>query len=113
MKSDEAVNFNFAMPDGSELGLHVSRFDERQRRMRLTLPKSANCWDYAPLIDIIRRESGFKDHRFTGKTAAQWLSDLQIHRSPDYQRFKDWYEAALNCFLELLKNRPRVPDNHY
>ena len=49
MKSDEAVNFNFAMPDGSELGLHVSRFDERQRRMRLTLPKSANCWDYAPL----------------------------------------------------------------
>jgi hypothetical protein len=113
MKSDEAVNFNFTMSDGSELGLHVSRFDERQRRMRLTLPKSANCWDYAPLVDIIRRETGFKDHRFTGKTAAQWLSDLQIQHSPDYQRFKDWYEAVLNCFLDSLKNRPRIPDNHY
>jgi hypothetical protein len=113
MKSDEVVNFNFAMPDGSELGLHVSRFDERQRRIHLTLPKTANCWDYAPLIDIVRRESGFDTHRFTGKTAAQWLSDLQIHGSLDYQRFKDWYEAAQNCFLALLLSRPRVPDNHY
>ncbi len=59
------------MPDGSALGLHVSRFDERQRRLRLRLSKTATCWDYAPLIDVVRREPGFDAHRFTGKTASE------------------------------------------
>jgi hypothetical protein len=113
MKNDDLVNLNFAMPDGSELRLHASRFDERQRRSRITLPKVSTCWDYAPLIDIVRKEPGFDKLFFTGKTAAQWLCDLQIHRSPDYQRFRQWYAAVVDRQLDALKKRQRVPDNHY
>jgi hypothetical protein len=113
MKNDEPVSLNFAMPDGSELRLHASRFDERQRRSRITLPKVSMCWDYAPLIDIVRKEPGFDRLFFTGKTAAQWLSDLQKHRSPDYERFRQWYAAVINRQLDALKKRQRVPDNHY
>ena len=113
MKNDIPVNLNFAMPDGSELRLHASRFDERQRRSRITLPKVSTCWDYAPLIDIVRKQPGFDRLFFTGKTAAQWLSDLQIHRSPDYQRFRQWYAAVIDRQLDALKKRQRVPDNHY
>ena len=65
------MTLSLSMPDGSALGLHVSRFDERQRRLRLRLPKAASCWDFAPLVDVVRREPGFDAHRFTGKTAAQ------------------------------------------
>lgn len=113
MKSADPVNLNFAMPDGSELRLRSSRFDERQRRSRITLPKVSTCWDYAPLIDVVRKEPGFDRLFFTGKTAAQWLSDLQIHQSPDHQRFRQWYEAVVNRHLDSLKRRQRVPDNHY
>jgi hypothetical protein len=101
------------MPDGSSLALSLSRFDERQRRLRLRLPKSATCWDYAPLIDVVRREPGFKAHRFTGRTASEWIDDLQGRHSSDQQRFKRWYEGAVQQRLETLARRPRVPDNHY
>lgn len=101
------------MPDGSALGLHVSRFDERQRRLRLRLSKAATCWDYAPLIDVVRREPGFDAHRFTGLTASEWLADLQRRKSPDELRFKRWYETVIQRFLETLARRPRVPDNQY
>jgi len=101
------------MSDGSSLGLHVSRFDERQRRLRLRLSKRATCWDYAPLIDVVRREPGFDVHRFTGKTASEWLAALQRQHSPDELRFKRWYEAVIQRFLETLARRPRVPENHY
>ena len=113
MKNDIPVNLNFAMPDGSELRLHASRFDERQRRSRIELPKVSTCWDYAPLIDIVRKQPGFDRLFFTGKTAAQWLSDLQIHSSPEYQRFRQWYAAVIDRQLDTLKKRQRVPDNHY
>lgn len=113
MKNADPVNLNFAMPDGSELRLSASRFDERQRRSRITLPKVSTCWDYAPLIDIVRKRPGFDRLFFTGKTAAQWLSDLQIHRSPDCQRFTQWYAAVVDRQLDSLKKRQRVPDNHY
>lgn len=101
------------MSDGSSLALSFSRFDERQRRLRLRLPKSATCWDYAPLIDVVRREPGFKAHRFTGRTASEWIDDLQGRHSSDEQRFKRWYEGAVQLRLESLARRPRVPDNHY
>ena len=107
------TNLNFAMLDGSELRLHASRFDERQRRSRITLPKVSTCWDYAPLIDIVRREPGFEKLFFTGKTAAQWLTDLQIHSSPDYERFKQWYATVIDRQLDALTKRQRIPDNHY
>lgn len=108
-----APSLSLPMPDGSALGLHVSRFDERQRRLRLRLPKAATCWDYAPLVDVIRREPGFDAHRFTGKTAAQWMTELRESRSIEAARFKQWYEAVINHFLQTLARRPRVPDNHY
>ena len=101
------------MPDGSALALHVSRFDERQRRLRLRLSKTATCWDYAPLIDVVRHEPGFDVHRFTGKTASEWLADLQSRRSPEEMRFRRWYESVVQHSLQTLERRPRVPDNHY
>ncbi|MFO1264934.1 MAG: hypothetical protein U1E84_16660 [Rhodoferax sp.] len=101
------------MPDGSTLSLHFSRFDERQQRLRLRLPKTATCWDYAPLIDVVRREPGFKVHCFSGRTVAEWLADLQRQRSPDELRFKRWYEALVQCFMQRLARGQRVPDNHY
>ena len=103
----------FALPDGGELGLNVSRFDERQRRLRLRLAKTANCWDYAPLIDVVIREPGFDVARFTGKTVSQWLADWQARESPHCERFMAWYEGLVNRFLATLARRPRVPDNHY
>ena len=104
---------SFAMPDGSVLGLQVSRFDERQRRLRLRLSKAATCWDYAPLIDVVRREPGIDAHRFTGKSASEWMFELRSHRSPDEARFRQWYESVVGRFLQTLARRPRVPDNHY
>ncbi len=101
------------MLDGSVLGLHVSRFDERQRRLRLRLSKAATCWDYAPLIDVVWCEPGLDTHRFTGRTASEWLADLRGRHSPDETRFKRWYEAVVQHFLQTLARRPRVPDNHY
>lgn len=103
----------FALPDGSELGLRVSRFDERQRRLRLRLPKAANCWDYAPLIDVTRREPGFGIHRFTGQSAAQWLAELKDRQFPEHARAMHWYESVVDSVLATLARRPRVPDNHY
>ena len=108
-----APSLSLPMPDGSALGLHLSRFDERQRRLRLRLPKAATCWDYAPLVDVMRREPGFAAHRFTGKTAAQWIDELRQARSPEASRFKHWYESLVNHHLQTLARRPRVPDNHY
>ncbi len=98
---------------GNVLGLRLSRFDERQRRLRLRLPKSATCWDYAQLVDVVRREPGFDAFRFTGKTAAQWLDDLRRSQSPEAARFKHWYTTAVNYHLQSLERRPRIPDNHY
>lgn len=103
----------FALPDGSSLALHGGRFNERQRRLRLELPKSATCWDYAALIDVVRYEPGFETHRFTGKTALQWMTDLRIRNQLDEGRFKRWYEQVIHRVLETLARRPRVPDNHY
>ena len=103
----------FTLPDGTELGLTASRFDERQRRLRLHLAASAACWDYAPLIDVVRREPGFQRYRFTGKSAAQWLADLRAHRSPECDRFRQWYESMVSRHAAAFAARPRIPDNHY
>ena len=102
-----------AQPDGSELGLRVNRFDERQRRLRLRLPKAASCWDYAPLIDVVRLERGFEIPRFTGRTAAQWLAGLRSTRAPDYERARQWYESVVGRVMDTLARRPRIPVNHY
>jgi hypothetical protein len=103
----------FALPDGRELGLDISRGDERQRRLRLHLAESADCWDYAPLIDVVCREPGFAVARFTGKSAAQWLADLRARDAADCDRFKAWYEGVVSRYLATLAHRQRVPDNHY
>lgn len=114
MSSETLPRPTFTLPDGSELDLWFCRLDERQRRQRLRLAKAANCWDYAPLVDVVRREPGFDDHRFTGKTAAQWLVELRERRAaPEVDRFSRWYEATVNSVLHALAVHPRVPDNHY
>ncbi|HZV92975.1 MAG TPA: hypothetical protein VFF72_07140 [Caldimonas sp.] len=103
----------FALQDGGELGLNVGRFDERQWRLRLRLAKTANCWDYAPLIDVVFREPGFEVARFTGKTVSQWLANWQAWDNPHCERFMAWYEGLINRFLSVLARRPRVPDDRY
>ena len=104
----------FQLPDGSELNLHLGRCDERQRHLRHTLPQQPNLWDFAPLIDVLRRESGLKTFQFTGLTVQQWLGRLSGDASA-YQRFTDWVTITLqtNVALEFFAKRPRVPDNHY
>ncbi|KAB2876390.1 MAG: hypothetical protein F9K36_02740 [Burkholderiaceae bacterium] len=114
MTSGRTRTLHFALQDGRELGLSVSRFDERQRRLRLRLPKVASCWDYAPLIDIIAREPGFEVASYTGKTVSRWLVDWQARDSPHCDRFMAWYEGVFHRFLAApLARRPRIPDNHY
>jgi hypothetical protein len=103
----------FFLPDGSKLGLNVSRFDERQRRLRLELPESASGWDYAPLIDVTRHEKGFANPSFTGQTAAEWLTELRSRQAPEYEPALRWYEAVISRASASLANRPRIPDNHY
>jgi len=53
-------------PGGIRLGLHGGRSVERQRRLRLSLPKEAEVWDYAPLVDVVGWEPGFDTPRFSG-----------------------------------------------
>ncbi len=113
MSGDPAAATNFTLPDGAELAFSASRFDERQRRLRVYLAPSAACWDYAPLIDVVRREPGFDRYRFAGKSAAQWLADLRARRSPERDRFRQWYEGAFSRHAAAFAARPRIPDNHY
>lgn len=75
--------------------------------------RHATCWDYAPLIDVFRREPGLDAYRFTGRTASEWLADLQRRCSSDEVLFERWYEAVVLRFLHILSRHPRVPDNHY
>ena len=95
------------------LVLSASRFDERQRRLRHRLKKGATCWDYAPLLDVVRRERGFSTSRFTVKSAEEWMAALRRHKSPDLERFSQWYEALVDFFIDRLSQRPRTPQNLY
>jgi len=106
-------NYSYTALDGSVLALSESRFDERQRRQRHRLQKGAVCWDYAPLLDVVRRERGFRNHRFTGKSAAEWVADLRRRKSPELDRFTHWYESLVGHFLGELAKRSRIPENLY
>lgn len=99
--------------DEGPLGLNISRFDERQRRQRLVLPRAAGCWDYAPLIDLVVREPGADGFRFAGRTVAEHLALLRRRADPSTDRFVAWYERALTPHLPALARRRRTPDNHY
>lgn len=99
--------------DGGSFGLSIHRFDERQRRLRLQLPKPATCWDYANLIDVVRHEPGFSAARFTGKTASEWHAELKRRRPSEGLQFKKWYESVSQRYMPLLESRPRTPLNHY
>lgn len=113
MPAKSQPNYSYTALNGTVLALSESRFDERQRRQRHRLTKSATCWDYAPLLDVVRREHGFPTHRFTSKSAAEWVSDLRRRKSPELDRFAHWYETLVGHFLGELSKRPRIPDNLY
>ena len=113
MPTKAPPHFSFTTLDGTVLGLSESRFDERQRRQRYRLKKGATYWDYAPLLDVVRRERGFGTYRFTGKSAAEWVADLRERKSLELDRFIQWYEALVGHFLEELAKRPRFPENIY
>lgn len=100
-------------PEEGRLGLNISRFDERQRRQRLVLPREAGCWDYAPLIDLVVREPGADLFRFAGRTVAEHLALLRRRADPSTERFVAWYERNLTPHLPVLARRRRIPDNHY
>jgi hypothetical protein len=101
------------LPRGAKLWLNISRFDERQRRMRLRLPKPATCWDYAPLIDLVVHETGVAGYRFLGQTVADRVALLQRHNDPATAHFMAWFERAIAPHMAVLDRRRRVPDNHY
>lgn len=101
------------LSDGSELGLAISRYDERQRALRLCLPKVASCWDYAPLIDVVIREAGFDLFKFKGQSVAQWLTLYRSRNAPEYETCKRWYEHIFSECESAWERFPRIPDNHY
>lgn len=101
------------LTDKWKLALHVGRFDERQRHQRLRLPERATCWDYASLIDVVRKDPGSAAYRFTGKTASQWMAELRARCATEYEIFRESYEATVTRQLDALNRRPRLPDNHY
>ncbi|QIE30275.1 hypothetical protein [Caballeronia sp. SBC2] len=101
------------LTDEWKLALHVGRFDERQRHQRLRLPTRATCWDYASLIDVVRKDPGSGWYRFTGKTASQWMAELRARCATEYEIFRKSYEATVTRQLGVLNRRPRLPDNHY
>ena len=101
------------LPPGAKLWLNVSRFDERQRRLRLVLPKPATCWDYAALIDLVVHESGVDGYRFLGQTVADRVALLRRHKDPAAAHFMAWFERAIAPHMAVLDRRRRVPDNHY
>ena len=107
------INYSYMAMDGTVLGLSESRFDERHRRQRYRLRKGVTHWDYAHLLDVVRWEHGFGTLRFTGKSAAEWLADLRERKSPELDRFTQWYEALVGNFLEEFAKRPRFPENLY
>lgn len=100
-------------PPGATLRLSVGRFDERQRRGRVVLPKSASCWDYAPLIDLVVHEAGVEGCRFLGQTVAQRVALLERRGDPALAHFKAWYERIVAPHLPVLERRRRIPDNQY
>jgi len=113
MGLDESEADGKDLPRGAKLRLNVSRFDERQRRLRLRLPKPATCWDYAPLIDLVVHEAGIDGYRFVGQTVADRVALLQRHKDPAAAHFMAWFERAIAPCMAALDRRRRAPDNHY
>ena len=113
MRLGESAKSSRDLPHGAKLWLNVSRFDERQRRQRLVLPKAADCWDYAPLIDLVVREAGIDGYRFFGQTVADRLALLRRREDPAVAHFMAWYERVIAPHLAVLERRRRIPDNCY
>lgn len=109
----ESATIDKNLPPGAKIGLNVSRFDERQRRLRLVLPKAASCWDYAPLIDLVVHEPGIEGYRFLGQTVADRAALLQRREDAAAPHFMAWYERAVAPHIAALARRRRVPDNQY
>lgn len=113
MGLDESAASGRDLPRGAKVRLNVSRFDERQRRLRVVLPRTANCWDYAPLIDLVVHEPGIDGYRFLAQTVADRVALLRRREDPAAAHFMAWYEHAIAPHLAVLDRRRRVPDNHY
>ena len=103
----------FVAANGNQFGLHASRWDERHRRLRITLPEAASAWDYAPLIDMVRPANRFQEYRYLGVSALEWLVSMRSRRDPDYPRALEWFFARIRKVRRKLDQRPRAPDHHY
>ena len=103
----------FTTADGEYFGLHVGRWEEHHRRRRTVLPARASSWDYAPLIDMIRPASSFREFRYIGMTAFEWLERLRSRRDPDYAAAVDWYFHRVGRVRRALDRRPRRPNGEY
>ncbi len=101
------------MANGVEIGLHVSRRDERQRRQRKNLSPNAGAWDYASLVDVVRWEPGLDLPRYTGMSAAEWRDELWRTKSPQHAAFVAWYEQFARLYQARLGLWPRSPSRRY
>jgi hypothetical protein len=106
-------NKPFIALDGTVLTLSGSRYDERQRSQHVRLAKTIWCWDYAPLFDVVRLEPGFETFRFTGKSALEWVKDLERSNPEEAERFAEWYVALVEPYVSALSKRSRIPRNFY
>lgn len=112
MTTPTAPSPTFTAADGRVLGLHDSRFDERQRRLQLRLKDRPTCWDFAPLLDVTQHEAGFDIPRFTGKSAAEWMAELGQSDRAELERFRSWYEALVG-HRRGLGRHAHIPARHY
>jgi len=92
----------FVTSDGGQVGLHASRWDERHRRLRVTLPARASCWDYAPLIDMVRPGRQLQEHRYLGMSALEWLVSVRTQGSSAFEAARTWYEARIREARRIL-----------
>lgn len=103
----------FDTSDGGQVGLHASRWEERHRRSRVVLPARASCWDYAPLIDVVRPGASLNDHRYLGMCAEEWLAKLRRCNLTEYEAARTWYESRVAQIRHKLDCRPRIPNKDY
>jgi hypothetical protein len=113
MADSSRVPRYFDTSDCGQVGLHASRWDERHRRLRVVLPVRASCWDYAPLIDVVRPGARLHEHRYLGLSAAEWLVSLRQRSEAEWQRARVWFEARVQEIRSKLDRRPRSPNNDY
>ena len=78
MPTKAQPHFSFTALDGTVLGLTDSPCHEPQPRQRYRLKKGATYWDYAPLLDVVRRVEASQPSRSSSFVEGQNIQHLAL-----------------------------------